>query len=774
MALKKKYNTVLFRLTTSYIVLGTLLILLIWIATQSYYIRKYDEKTVTYNIAFLEHIKSSIEESVVNPTINIALALAVETINTSDLHYFFDHSPSDDYGKIFRANKYLESLATTNQFVDSIHVFYEHDHFVISSSSGLSYLDSKTSSYPEYEELKQLSKTNKGLWTYSIDSYSQDGDDSPQLTYIHNITYLRDHTPYQGYIGITLKTNAINDILDNMASNVISNFYLLDQQNIVLAYTESSSASEMQQNNVLTEDITATVENLQKDKGHIKYDSSMGESVVSFNTIDITKWRLVSISLQTDFYDESTHLKMVFFAILFFVLGLGIIISIFLSYRMYMPIKKIMNSIKGNLIFRTENTALEGNEYAIIDETLNQIIHKVTDLETTLRQNQPIIKHNFILSLIEPLHIERHIYEEGLDMLNKPFNMPYFQCIIIDLEQKLMNSHAIRQQLYIKYQIIDYVDNFHSDNLSTLITSIDSHRLILVANLPSKDTHEQHDLLKSIKRFAFESYGISMFIVMSDYLNDIMYIHQSFKKMQLYQDYSYFITDQQVLFATDFYGPYMSDLHFESLVDKFNKALRSRSHKDVEEYLSRMIYELKTFCYSPSRSNNNLLLILRCLVKYLKDMKITYDKAFLDNIYNEFNSLASLADFQKWVNVIIEKAYTGIDQIHKSKNSMSIETVKTYISLHIGEEISLDKMGSLIDISPRYLSKLFKEETGIKFSDYVTSCRIKAAEKQLLSTDLKIEEISSNVGYFSTSHFIRKFKQHNGVTPSQYRSKRTL
>ena len=74
----------------------------------------------------------------------------------------------------------------------------------------------------------------------------------------------------------------------------------------------------------------------------------------------------------------------------------------------------------------------------------------------------------------------------------------------------------------------------------------------------------------------------------------------------------------------------------------------------------------------------------------------------------------------------------------------------------------------ILDVSPIYLSHLFKKETGITFSGYVTSLRIERAKELLRQGDKKIYEISDLVGYQTVQYFSKVFKKETGKNPKEF------
>lgn len=104
-----------------------------------------------------------------------------------------------------------------------------------------------------------------------------------------------------------------------------------------------------------------------------------------------------------------------------------------------------------------------------------------------------------------------------------------------------------------------------------------------------------------------------------------------------------------------------------------------------------------------------------------------------------------------------------------SSTESLIEQVQFYIFDHISQEISRDEIASYVNLSPQYLSTVFKRETNCTLSDYIRNERISFAKRLLKQTNLPISMISENVGYDSLSYFSSVFRQIVGCSPREYR-----
>ena len=124
---------------------------------------------------------------------------------------------------------------------------------------------------------------------------------------------------------------------------------------------------------------------------------------------------------------------------------------------------------------------------------------------------------------------------------------------------------------------------------------------------------------------------------------------------------------------------------------------------------------------------------------------------------------------RKWFIDKITQACRNITTKREEQTSGLIFKAKTYIEENYSKDISLDDVSRIVDISPYYFSKLFKEETGENFIEYVTNRRIEKAKELLEHSSLNIKCICVDTGYSDPNYFSRIFKKQVGVTPTEYR-----
>ena len=97
-----------------------------------------------------------------------------------------------------------------------------------------------------------------------------------------------------------------------------------------------------------------------------------------------------------------------------------------------------------------------------------------------------------------------------------------------------------------------------------------------------------------------------------------------------------------------------------------------------------------------------------------------------------------------------------------------IHTVQEWMTHHFNEKFTMDHLAERVNTSPRHLTRLFKETTGITISQYTEKLRIEHAV-QLLKENNKVEMIATECGFQSTNQLRHLFKKYMGVIPSDYK-----
>ena len=103
--------------------------------------------------------------------------------------------------------------------------------------------------------------------------------------------------------------------------------------------------------------------------------------------------------------------------------------------------------------------------------------------------------------------------------------------------------------------------------------------------------------------------------------------------------------------------------------------------------------------------------------------------------------------------------------------SLLTRNVLDYIRIHGADKLSLNDVAERFHVSANYLSALIRKETGITFHEHIINVKMDIAHSMLADPRILVEEVAYAVGYSNYVSFYNVFKQKEGMTPSEYRSK---
>ena len=164
-----------------------------------------------------------------------------------------------------------------------------------------------------------------------------------------------------------------------------------------------------------------------------------------------------------------------------------------------------------------------------------------------------------------------------------------------------------------------------------------------------------------------------------------------------------------------------------------------------------------------------LEMVLRSEYEAFATGSVNYAYSYRKDYLTQVNALSDPAQIRNW---FLEKTIPLVSAIRDrggEQSETTVEKAQKYIQEHFQRDISLDEVSREVNVSPYYFSKLFKEEVGENFIDYLTELRISKAKEYMCDKSLSIREAGSMAGYADPNYFSRIFKKHTGMTPREYR-----
>lgn len=103
--------------------------------------------------------------------------------------------------------------------------------------------------------------------------------------------------------------------------------------------------------------------------------------------------------------------------------------------------------------------------------------------------------------------------------------------------------------------------------------------------------------------------------------------------------------------------------------------------------------------------------------------------------------------------------------------SRPVVLAQDYIRAHLHERIRAGELADVVGLNESYLSTLFKRETGLTITDYVTEERVATAKNMLRYSEMTAAAIAASLGFSTQSYFTKVFREHTGLTPSEFRKR---
>lgn len=215
-------------------------------------------------------------------------------------------------------------------------------------------------------------------------------------------------------------------------------------------------------------------------------------------------------------------------------------------------------------------------------------------------------------------------------------------------------------------------------------------------------------------------------------------------------------------------------LSFEEVDERsLTAAIKLCGETEVREAVETLMEKVRTANPSAGQYNLFFLELLTYLLKLTRrsglGMEEVFGAGFSSSVQaTDFPSLEAMGD---WCLERCLRIQTLIHRRQTDTAGRTVERAKEFIRQHYMEsDLSVETLCAYLHLSLTYFSTLFKRETGMSFTAYVTVVRMEAAAEALRNTEEKTYLIARRCGYEDPNYFSYVFKKQFGVTPTKYRT----
>jgi AraC-like DNA-binding protein len=358
------------------------------------------------------------------------------------------------------------------------------------------------------------------------------------------------------------------------------------------------------------------------------------------------------------------------------------------------------------------------------------------------------------------------------------FNQPYFAVLLflIDDYQRFSKANSKAMQDLFKFAVINITEELAAEFGSGYgIDLLNERGIAIILNL-SKDN--ETDLLMDLgmrsKDFFSQNFRFTLTVGIGSLYEDSGMIKQSFAEASRAAYYRMILGGDRVIFYTELSGidsrvkyNYPTELEMGLIL-----AIKHGRMNEMEQIVNTIMESMVSQEIAPENVQFICSGIINAILKTIKDIGLEFhseqDKELVELFTQDFETIAI---FEARIIEISRKVGRYIQNSRESKNFILRDRILKYVTEHYTDSnLSLNSIAEQFEVTPSYLTRYFKDQTGYPLMQYLDSVRMGKAKELLKSSDLKSKEIMIRSGYVDENNFIRKFKKGEGLTPIQYRN----
>ncbi len=206
-------------------------------------------------------------------------------------------------------------------------------------------------------------------------------------------------------------------------------------------------------------------------------------------------------------------------------------------------------------------------------------------------------------------------------------------------------------------------------------------------------------------------------------------------------------------------------------VERWSSVMKTGTEQEIIDTICEFTREKAT----EDNLNNGLLeyyiasvmqIAYSCAAEWKNGMDFLFETKFQMEMNKSFRSLEK---FELFVKLLAGELYERRREHYQTQKKRMSDRAKEYVNEHLGERLLNDQIAQAMFLNVDYLNRVFKKETGVTLSEYISRKRVDRAKELLLESDMTVSEIALEVGFQSFSYFTKVFKKRTGKEPLKYR-----
>lgn len=666
---------------------------------------------------------------------------------------------------LFDHLKILEQLkfrTLENSFIDEIFYYNMQNDFVLSNEYG--YI--RTHSFKYQKDIEKILNVEQNSTWINAPIATEEG----YISFIRKLPAMNSGLP-QGLLVMQVKMDFLQDYFP---SQEYETSFILDPQDKVLF-----------QDNEYTLDVHAENESalnmmLDNNSGTGKFyerDLHGEETLYVFD--NTTSFGRTYFSFIPKHYikDQMSWFRWMIFSSVFVFICVGVLLTIYNTRRVYNPIKQLMNYSKslGDSEIGTEDKS----EIKIISDCMKYLSLEKTKLGNYIEQTEPSLREWFFLQVLEGKYtIDEYFYRKCNDY-DVPIDCNYVVMVInvANFNEKMTFYEKDKPILFFSLKNI-ILELAHNQPALDGIEINHSHQnLVAVLRFPKEMPSDNirgslHQLSVNINESVERYLSLNISTGIGRVYSSVKEVSLSYQEALSAIKYRIYKGSEAILFIEELEDSKKSGMFFypRELESKILESLKVGDMNQAERSLNDFSTAISLF-ESYNKIYQCYHLLLSSILLSLEKQGNCISDIFEPDLFGQLKALQTTDEITFWFQDELFPLYQYLNnEAETSPGRSAVKLICQYINENISKDITLTQCAEMVNLTPSYLSRLFKKEVGGNFREYVLRRKVEEAKNLCIETDANVSEIAEAIGY-SERNLTRLFQRYADMTLSQYRNK---
>jgi two-component system response regulator YesN len=388
------------------------------------------------------------------------------------------------------------------------------------------------------------------------------------------------------------------------------------------------------------------------------------------------------------------------------------------------------------------------------------------------RRNLPALRIKLFQDLLFNYYVNEEEINDQFEYLAIKLHSNNFVCLLLRVENReLYDRYDDNDRYILTYGITNVIEEILQNYPDAYVISTNSMEFAIICSFGADSENEAKSIAEKVSRHvenALKTYlNFKCRIGISGVCSHFRNLKTAYRQASEALDQGF----SELKHTIFHYQQHLNSSHsvgFEEEFKSIEKAFHVLDGGLIGRAFDQFIHKIDDGRFNKSEET------LRGICWSLTFMVTVWGKEFTEEDLDKTVPLShleqfrTLDDFRNWIVELKAKAISLPLKIDEGKNTVA--RAKKYMLVNYDKDISLKSVSNYLNISPNYLSFLFKRGTNENFIDFLIHVRIEQAQYLLKHSSSKIYEIGMKVGYNDAYYFSKIFKKVTGQTPLEYRS----